>query len=138
MRVRLIRIAVLVLAIVSPLLATPVSARPKDPDSFLATPIPRGGCSFRTSFGDPPLNRLCPAGSSRLAIARTVSRRPAEAQKPLRTAAPAVTRAGVPQYSQGMRPSTNGGGGSSPVNSASKDDHVAPAGPHGAMTIATP
>ena len=63
MKVHLIRIAVLVLAIVSPLLATPVAARPKDPDSFLVTPPPQGGCNLRTSFGDPPLNRLCPPGS---------------------------------------------------------------------------
>ncbi len=94
MKVHLIRIAVLVLAIVSPLLATPVAARPKDPDSFLVTPTPQGGCNFRTSFGDPPLNRLCPSGSPELTANQTVSRRPAEAQQPLRTAVPTVTRAG--------------------------------------------
>ena len=55
MKVHLIRTAVLVLAIVSPLLATPVAARPKDPDSFQVTSTPQGGCNFRTSFGDPPL-----------------------------------------------------------------------------------
>ena len=103
MKVHLIRIAVLVLAIVSPLLATPVAARPKDPDSFQVTSTSQGGCNFRTSFGDPPFNRLCPAGSSQLAVAQTVSRRPAEAPKPLRTAVSTVTRAGAQQYPLAMR-----------------------------------
>ena len=106
MKVHLIRIAVLVLAIVSPLLATPVAARPKDPDSFLVTPTPQGGCNFRTSFGDPPLNGLCPSGSPELAVVQSVSRRPAEAQRPLRNAVATVTRTGAPQYPLEMRTTT--------------------------------
>ena len=54
MKAHLIRIAVLALAIGSLLLATPVAARPKDPDSFLVMLTRQGGCNFRTSFGDPP------------------------------------------------------------------------------------
>ena len=138
MKVHLIRIAVLVLAIVSPLLATPVAARPKDPDSFLVTSTPQGGCNFRTSFGDPPLNRLCPAGSAQLAVAQTVSQRPAEAQQPLRIAVPAVTRAGAPQYPLKMRTSTNVSGGSWTAGAILKGDHAAPDKLHGALTIAQP
>ena len=137
MKVHLIRIAVLVLAIVSPLLATPVAARPKDPDSFLVTPPPQGGCNLRTSFGDPPLNRLCPAGSAQLAVAQTVSQRPAEAQQPLRTAVSTVTRVGAPQYPQGMR-TTNVSGGSAAAKSTFVGNYGAPDGLHGAATIVTP
>ena len=126
MKVHLIRIAVLVLAIVSPLLATPVAARPKDPDSFQVTSTPQGGCNFRTSFGDPPLNRLCPAGSAQLAVAQTVSRRPAEAQQPLRTAVSTVTRAGAPQYPQEMRTTTNVSDGSAAAKSTSVRDYAVP------------
>jgi hypothetical protein len=137
MKVHLIRTAILVLAIVSPLLATPVAARPKDPDSFQVTPPPQGGCNFRTSFGDPPLNGRCPSGSPELTANQTVSRRPVETQKPLRTTVSTVTRAGAPQYPQEMR-TTNVSGGSSTAKSTSKGDHVAPDGLHGAMTISTP
>ena len=125
MKVHLIRIAVLVLAIVSPLLATPVAARPKDPDSFQVTSTPQGGCNFRTSFGDPPLNRLCPAGSAQLAEAQTVSRRSAEAQQPLRTAVSTVTRAGAQQYPQELR-TTNVSAGSSSANATSVRDYAVP------------
>ena len=139
MKVHLIRIAVLVLAIVSPLLATPVAARPKDPDSFLVTSTPQGGCNFRTSFGDPPLNRRCPPGSPELTANQTVSRRPAEAQQPLRTAVPTVTRAGAQQYPQEMRrPSTNVSGGSWTAGAILKGDYVAPNGLRGAVTITQP
>ena len=138
MKVHLIRIAVLVLAIVSPLLATPVAARPKDPDSFQVTPTPQGGCNVRTSFGDPPLNRLCPAGSAQLAAAQTVSRRPAEARKPLRTAVSTVTRAGAQQYLLEMRTSTNVSGGSWTAGAILKGDHATPDKLHGALTIAQP
>ena len=135
MKVHLIRIAVLVLAIVSPLLATPVAARPKDPDSFLVTPTPQGGCNFRTSFGDPPLNRRCPSGSSELAANQTVSRRPAEAQQPLRTAVPTVTRAGRSNTRRGCGPSTNVSGGSSAAKSTFVGNYAAPDRLHGAVTI---
>jgi hypothetical protein len=138
MKVHLIRIAVLVLAIVSPLLATPVAARPKDPDSFQVTPPPRGGCNLRTSFGDPPLNRRCPAGSAQLAVAQTVSQRPAEAQQPLRTAVSTVTRAGAPQYPLEMRTTTNVSGSSWTAGAILKGDHATPDALRGALTIANP
>jgi hypothetical protein len=138
MKVPLLRIAVLVLAIVSPLLATPVAARPKDPDSFLVTPVRQGGCNFGASFGDPPLNRLCPAGSSELATNQTVSQRPAEAQKPLRTVVSTVTHAGTQQYPLEMRTATKIRGGSSSAGAILKGELAAPARLHGAVTIATP
>jgi len=125
MNVQLIRIVVIVLAIVGPLLATPVAARPKDPDSFQMTPPRQGGCNFGTSFGDPPLNRLCPAGSSQLVVAQTVSRRPAEAQKPLRTAVSTAVRNGAQQYPQEMR-TTNVSGGSSSAKSTFVGDYAVP------------
>ena len=115
MKVHLIRIAVLALAVIGLLSSTPVAARPKDPDSFQVAPIRQDGCNFRASFGD-PLNRLCPAGSSQLAVAQTVSRRPAEAQKPLRTAVSTVTRADAQQYPLEMR-TTNVSGSSSSAKS---------------------
>ena len=138
MKVHLIRIAVIALAIVSPLLATPVAARPKDPDSFQVTPIRQGGCNLRTSFGDPPLNRRCPSGSPELTTIQTVSRRPAEAQKPLRTTMPAVTHAGAPQYTLEMRTTTNVSGGSWTAGAILKGDHAAPDALRGALTIANP
>ena len=138
MKVHLIRIAVLVLAFVSPLLATPAAARPKDPDSFLVTSTRQGGCNLRTSFGDPPLNRLCPPGSPELTANQTVSRRPTEAQGPSRTTVPTVTRAGAPQYPQGMRPPTNVSSGSSAAGAILKGDYVAPNGLRGAVTITQP
>ena len=79
MKVHLIRIAVILLALVGPLAATPAAARPKDPDSFQVTPSQQGGCNFSTSFGD-PLTGLCPAGSPELAATQPVSPRPAAAQ----------------------------------------------------------
>ena len=138
MKVHLIRIAVLVLAIVSPLLATPVAARPKDPDSFLVTPTPQGGCNFRTSFGDPPLNGRCPSGSPELTTIQSVSHRPAEAQTPLRNAVPTVTSTGAPQYPLEMRTTTILRGGSWTAKSTLKGDHAAPDRLRGSVTIAKP
>ena len=139
MKVHLIRIAVLVLTIVSPLLATPVAASPKDPDSFLVTPYPQGGCTFRTSFGDPPLNRRCPSGSPELTANQTVSQRPTEAQGPLRTAVSTVTRAGAQQYPLEMRTTTtNVRGGSSTAGAILRGEHAASDRLHGAETIVAP
>ena len=126
MKVHLIRIAVLVLAVVSPLLATPVAARPKDPDSFLVTPVRQGGCNFRTSFGDPPRTGLCPSGSPELTATQPVSQRPAEAQRLLRDAVAAVTRAGALQYTLEMRTTTNIRGGSWTAKSTFVGDYAAP------------
>jgi hypothetical protein len=139
MKVHLIlRIAVLVLAVVSPLLATPAAARPKDPDSFQVTPVQQRGCNARTSFGDPPRTGLCPASSPELTANQTVSRPPIQAQKPLRTAVPTVTRAGAQQYPLEMRTTTNVSSGSWTAGAILKGELAAPARLHGAMTIATP
>ena len=102
MKVHLIRIAVIVLAVIGPLSATPVAARPKDPDSFLVTPVRQGGCNFGTSFGDPRTG-LCPADLPELAANQPVSQRPAEAQSLLRNAVDAVARAGSLHYTLEMR-----------------------------------
>ena len=83
MKVHLIRIAVIALAVVGPLLATPVAARPKDPDSFLATAPRQNGCNSRMSFGDPPRTGLCPSVLPELATNQPVSWHPAEAHKSL-------------------------------------------------------
>ena len=80
MKVHLIRIAVLVLAVVSPLLATPVAARPKDPDSFLVTPVRQRWLQRQDEFRGSTAQRLCPSGSPELTANQPVSRRPAEAQ----------------------------------------------------------
>ena len=75
MKVHLIRIAVVVLAVVEPLLATPVAAGPKDPDSFQVTPIRQGDCTIGASFGD-PRNGLCPSDLLELDTNQSVSWRP--------------------------------------------------------------
>ena len=138
MKVYIIRIAVIVLAVVGSLPATPVAARPKDPDSFLVTPIPKDGCSFMASFGD-PLNGLCPSGLPELATIQTVSQRPAEAQGLLRNAAAAVTSAGSLQYTLEMRTTTtNISGGSWTAQSTFVGDYAAPDELPGALTVATP
>jgi hypothetical protein len=138
MKVHLIRIAVLVLAVVSPLLATPAAARPKDPDSFLVTPVRQGGCNVRTSFGDPPLTGLCPTGSSELAANQPVSQRPAEAQRLPRHAA-AVTHTDSLQYALEMRTTTtNVRGGSWTAKSTLVGDYAAPDALPGALTVANP
>ena len=72
MKVHPIRIAVVVLAVVEPLLATPVAARPKDPNSFQVTPIRQGDCTFGASFGD-PRNGLCPSDLLELDTNQSVS-----------------------------------------------------------------
>jgi hypothetical protein len=138
MKVHLIRIAVIALAIVSPLPATPVAARPKDPDSFQVTPPQPGGCNFGTSFGDPPLNRLCPAGSDEPATTQSVSQRPAEAQRLLRTAVRAVTRAGSLQYTPAMWTTMTNDSGSWTVKSTSVGDYIVPDALRGVLTIANP
>ena len=125
MKAHLIRIAALVLAIVSPLLATPVAARPKDPDSFLVTPLGQRDCNFGASFGDPPVTGLCPSDSPELTANQSVSQRPAEAQRLLRNAAATVTRAGAPQYPQEMQ-TTNVSGGSRTAKSTSVGDYAVP------------
>ena len=72
----LIRIAVVVLAVVQkPLLATPVAAGPKDPDSFQVTPIRQGDCTIGASFGN-PRNGLCPSDLLELDTNQSVSWRP--------------------------------------------------------------
>ena len=136
MKVHLIRITVIVLALGGSLLATPVAARPKDPDSFQVTLIQRGGCYFGASFGDPPIG-LCPADLPELAANRAGSRRPATAQEVLHNATDAVTRTGSLQYPQEMR-TTNFSGGPRTTGSTLMGDHVAPDRLHGAVTIATP
>jgi hypothetical protein len=140
MKVHLIRIAVIVLAVIGPLSATPVAARPKDPDSFQVTPPRQGGCNFGTSFGDPPLTRLCPSSSSELAANQPVSQRPAEAQRVVRTAVSTVTSAGALQYPHppDMRTATNIRGGSWTAKSTFVGDYTAPDGSPGAVTIANP
>ena len=139
MKVHLIRIAVIVLAVIGPLSATPVAARPKDPDSFLVTPPQQGGCNFRASFGD-PLTGLCPPDSPELATTQTVSQRPADAQGLLRNAVAAVTSAGALQYTLEMRTTTmtNVSGGSWTAKSTFVGDYAAPAELPGALTVATP
>jgi hypothetical protein len=137
MKVHLIRIAVIVLAVAGPLLATPVAARLKDPDSFQVMPPWQDGCSFGTSFGDPPLTRLCPVGSSKLATTQPVSQRPAEAQRLPRKAVHAVARAGALHYTLDMRTTTNIGG-SWTAKSTLVGDYVAPDRLRGALTIANP
>lgn len=72
MKVHLTRIAIIVLAIVTPLLATPIAASYKDPDSFLVTPIGQGDCYFGASFGD-PITGLCPSGSPESAIIQPIT-----------------------------------------------------------------
>ncbi len=116
MKAHLTRIALIVLALVGPLLATPVAARPKDPDSFQVTPLRQGGCNVRASFGD-PLPWLCLSGLPELATIQPVSERPAEAQGLLRNASHAVTSAGSLQYALDMRMTTNIGGGSETAKS---------------------
>jgi len=139
MKVHLIRIAVLVLALVGPLSATPVAARPKDPDSFQVTPPQQGGCNFRASFGD-PLTGLCPADSPELATTQPVSWRPAEVQSLLRNAVSTMTRARSLQYTLEMRTTTmtNVSGGSWTAKSTFVGDYAAPDELRGAVTIATP
>jgi hypothetical protein len=75
MKVHLTRIAVIALAVIGPLLATPAAASPKDPDSFLVTPLQQDDCYFGASFGD-PLNGLCPFDVPELATIRLVSGSP--------------------------------------------------------------
>jgi hypothetical protein len=72
MKVHLTRIALIVLALVAPLLATPVAASPKDPDSFLMTPIGQSDCYFGASFGD-PITGLCPSGSPESPIIQSIT-----------------------------------------------------------------
>ena len=72
MKVHLTRIAVIALAIIGPLLATPAAASPKDPDSFLVTPLRQGDCYFGASFGD-PLSGPCPFDVPELATVRLIS-----------------------------------------------------------------
>ena len=64
MKVHLIRIAMIVLAVVGALPATPVAARPKDPDSFQVTLLRQPDCHFGTNFVD-PLDGLCPGRRDR-------------------------------------------------------------------------
>ena len=137
MKVHLIRIAVIVLALVGPLSATPVAARPKDPDSFQVTPPQQGGCNFRASFGD-PLTGLCPADSPELAANQSVSQRPAEVQSLLRNAVSTVTRAGAPQYPLEMRTTMNVSGGLWTRSSTFVGDYAAPVELPGAVTVANP
>ena len=138
MNVHLIRIVVIVLAIVGPLLATPVAARPKDPDSFQMTPPRQGGCNFRASFGD-PLTGLCPSDLPELATAQPVSQRPAEAQRLLRNAADVITSAGSLRYTLDMRTTTtNISGGSWTAQSTFVGDYAAPDELRGALTVANP
>lgn len=106
MNVHLIRIALIVLAVVGPLLATPVAASPKDPDSFQGTPIGQGECSTITSFVD-PLTGLCPSGLPELVTNQLVSSGLAETQRLLPNAVDAVTGAGSPQYTLDMRTMSN-------------------------------
>jgi hypothetical protein len=139
MKVHLIRIAALVLAVVSPLLATPAAARPKDPNSFLVTPVRQGGCNVRTSFGDPPRTGLCPAGSSKLAANQPVSQRPGAAQSLLRNADDAIASAGSLQYTLEMRTTTtNIRGGSWTAKSTLVGDYAASDRLRGVLTIANP
>jgi hypothetical protein len=137
MKVHLIRITVIVLALGGSLLATPVAARPKDPDSFQVTPIQRGGCYFGASFGDPPIG-LCPADLPELAANRAGSRRPATAQEVLHNAADAVTSAGALQYALEMRTTTTISGGSWTTQSPPMGAYATPDELRGAVTIATP
>jgi len=137
MKVHLIRIAVIVLALVGPLSATPVAARPKDPDSFQVTPPQQGGCNFRASFGD-PLTGLCPADSPELAANQSVSQRPAEVQSLLRNAVSTVTRAGTLQYPLEMRTTMNVSGGLWTRSSTFVGDYAAPDELPGAVTVANP
>jgi len=125
MKVHLIRIAVIALTVVGPLSATPVAARPKDPDSFQVAPIRQSGCNFRASFGD-PLNGLCPSDSPELATTQPVSWSPAKAQRLLRNAANAVASAGALQYTLEMRTTTNISGGSWTAKSTFVGDYAVP------------
>jgi hypothetical protein len=138
MKVHLIRIAVIVLAVIGPLSATPVAARPKDPDSFLVTSGQQGKCSFSASFGD-PLAGLCPAGSPEVATNQPVSQRPAEARGLLRNAVDAVTSAGALQYTLEMRTmTTTVSGGLWMAQSTFVGDYAAPDTLRGALTLASP
>jgi hypothetical protein len=131
-------IAVIVLAVVGPLLATPVAARPKDPDSLQVTSVRQGGCNIRVSFGD-PLNGLCPSGARTLTASQPISWHPTEAQKLLRDASSAVTSAGSLQYRLDMLTTmTNIGGGSWTASSTLIGDYAAPDKLRGALTIANP
>jgi hypothetical protein len=94
MKVHLIRIAMIVLAVVGALPATPVAARPKDPDSFLVTLLRQPDCYFGTSFVD-PLNGLCPAGVPELATDQPIPWHSTEALSLLRTAVDAATSTGT-------------------------------------------
>jgi hypothetical protein len=138
MKVHLLRIAVIALAVVSPLLATPVAARPKDPDSFQVTPPRQDGCNFSTSFGD-PFTGLCPPESPGLATNQPASWRPAEAQSLLRHAVDAVTLASALQYTLEMQTTTtNIRGGLWTAKSTFVGDYAAPDKLRGAFTIANP
>jgi hypothetical protein len=138
MKVHLIRIAVIALAIVSPLLATPVAARPKDPDSFQMTLPQPGGCNFGTSFGDPPLIRPCLPGSSEPAATQPVSQRPAAARRLVHAAVSAVARAGSLQYTPDMWTTMTNDSGSWTVKSTSMGDYIVPDALSGVLTIANP
>ena len=106
MKAHLIQIAVIVVTVVGPLLATPVAATPTDPDSFLVTPIRQGDCYFGASFGD-PRNGLCPSDLPQLVTNQPGSSRPASAGRLQRNAAAAATPAGSLQYTLEMQMTTN-------------------------------
>jgi hypothetical protein len=137
MKVHLIRIAVILLALVGPLLATPVAARPKDPESFQVTPLRESDCYFGATFGD-PLTGLCPSGLPELATTQPVSQRPAEAQGLVRAAVSTDTSAGSLQYTPNMRTTTSISGGSWTAEPTFVGDYVAPDESPGALTIANP
>ncbi len=64
MKAHLIQITVIALAIAGALVASPASARPRDPDNFRGPPRSEGDCLWRASYGDPYLG-ICGSGSPR-------------------------------------------------------------------------
>lgn len=93
MKAHLIRIAVIVLAVVGSQPATPVAARPNDPDSTLVTLLRQPGYTFARNYVD-PLDELCPACVFEPVTDQSVPWRSTEAPSLLRTVVDAVTSAG--------------------------------------------
>ena len=99
MKAHLIRIAVVVLAVVGSQPATPIAARPNDPDSTLVTLLRQPDHTVARNYVD-PLDELCPACVSELVTDQPIPWRSTETLSSLRTVVDAATTAG--QYTSEM------------------------------------